>query len=313
MRLSLALCAVIALATPAHANNREKADTLFKQGKKLMSDKRYADACESFENSQKLDPTIGTQLNIARCYEEWGKLASAYTAYIAAERMAIDAKDDRAPKIRELLDALEPNVPKLTLHAPSGARDVVATLDGERVATLGEVMLVDPGPHTIEWSSGGGAKQRRTVPIDRGSESEVTLDAPVVGNPNRRDTKRLRTDPAAPAPGRTQRMVGIGLGGAGIVAIGVSSYMTLSARSDYNDALDMHCGGMKNNCDMTGLEVTRDARSTANKATVVFLVGAALVGGGAALYFLAPKRDSGVYVAPAMSSESVGVVLGGAL
>jgi tetratricopeptide (TPR) repeat protein len=329
MKWSVVSCAALALAlvaSDAHANNRDKADALFKQGKKLMAEKRYADACGAFEDSNKLDPGIGTQLNIARCYEEWGKLGRAYHAYLDAEKMAIDAKDPRAPKIRDLVVELEPNVPKLTIRVPSGApADLEVTLDGHPVEKLGEAMIVDPGPHTIEWSH-GGAKKTKTVPIDRGSESEVTLDvpAPATGNVLGGDATGPPADGVAPTPGRTQRMVGIALGGAGIVAIGISSYMTLSARSDYNRALDVHCGGMKNNCDMTGLEITRDARSTANQATVVFVVGAALVGGGAALYFLAPKAapatepgsrgdEPRVYLAPAISRGGIGVVFGGRL
>jgi hypothetical protein len=56
--------------------------------------------------------------------------------------------------------------------------------------------------------------------------------------------------------------------------------------------------------------------STANKATIVFFAGVAMVGGGAALYFLAPKgpasnERSALYVTPAISPDGVGVVLGG--
>jgi outer membrane protein assembly factor BamD (BamD/ComL family) len=65
MKLSVAFISIVALAATAHADNKDKADSLFKQGKKLMGEKRYADACESFEKSFKLDPVIGTQLNIA--------------------------------------------------------------------------------------------------------------------------------------------------------------------------------------------------------------------------------------------------------
>ena len=62
---------------------------------------------------------------------------------------------------------------------------------------------------------------------------------------------------------------------AGIAAIGVSSYLTLSARSKYNDALAAHCGGMTNGCDDVGLKDTHDARHQANIATIVFSVGLA--------------------------------------
>jgi tetratricopeptide (TPR) repeat protein len=322
MKLAYVLLAVsVALGTlagVADANNKDKAEAQFKRGKQLMADKRYADACEAFEKSFKLDPGIGTQLNIAKCYEEWGKIGRAFLSYQAAEKMAKDASDPREPKIRELIVALEPEIPHLTIKAPANApSDLEVTLDRRPVEKLGEPFVIDPGPHTIEWWITGSPKKTKIVVVDRGGESEVSIDIPVV--PSRKDTfVAAPVAPAGPPPGRNQRLAGIAVGGAGILAIGVSSYMTLSARGDYNDALDAHCGGMTNNCDMTGLEITRDARSTANKATIVFFAGVALVGGGAALYFLAPKgpersAERAVYVTPAVNPDGVGIVVGGTL
>ena len=100
------ILAVVAMSSLAYAGDKEKADTLFKQGKKLMAEKKYSDACEAFEQSMKLDPGIGTELNIARCYEEWGKVGRAWHAYKAAEKMAKDAGDSRADKIDGLLNHL---------------------------------------------------------------------------------------------------------------------------------------------------------------------------------------------------------------
>lgn len=331
LSITVALVAAVALVAPggtAHADKRGRADALFRQGKKHMADKRYADACEAFEKSQKLDPGIGTQLNIAKCYEDWGKLGRAYVAYQSAERMAKDANDDRAPKIRELIEQLQPNVPHLTIRVPDDApRDLEVTLDNRKIDQFNESFVVDPGPHTIQWWVKGSEKKTKIVPIDRGADSEIALDIPTPIDESdiagAGDGKPLETRDGE-TPGRMQRTLGVTLGGVGLVAFGISSYLTLTARGDYNDALDMHCDGMKNACDMTGLEITRDARSTANKATIVFVVGAALVGGGAALYFLAPdgpatpaeSRPAGaqsLYLTPALSPDSVGVVLGGRL
>ena len=70
------LIAVLACAQPALAET--KADTLFKKGKKLLAEKRYAEACTAFEDSDRLDPGIGAKLNVAKCYQEWGRLATAW-------------------------------------------------------------------------------------------------------------------------------------------------------------------------------------------------------------------------------------------
>lgn len=339
MKLAITLVSILvvtSLPDVAHADSKkERADTLFKQGKKLMGEKRYADACDSFEESFKLDPGIGGKLNIAKCYEEWGKLGRAYTAYLAAEKMAKDEKDPRVDKIHELVEALDTQVPRLTIRLPKNApRDLKVTLDGKPITAFGEAFVVDPGPHTIEYGVGDQKKQK-IVPMDRGSENEVTLDIPksmIEKSTGSGSTNTAKTDggdqndkstpetPASkPVPGRTMRMGGIALGGAGVLAIGVSSVMTLSARGKYNDALDMYCMGMKDMCDPMGLDITRDARSTANTATVIFLVGTAMVGGGVALYLLAPKGssrsaeedDQARYLVPAISPDGAGVVYGG--
>lgn len=320
----LALISLL-VASTVFAGNKDKADALFKQGKKLSAEKKYGEACPAFEQSMKLDPQIGTQLNIAKCYEDWGRLGKALVAYRAAEKLAKDAKDPREPKIKALIDDLDSNVPRLTIKLPKQANSegVVVTLDNNVITTFGEAMVVDPGPRTIEWTVDGGAKKQKIVNVERGGDSEVTLDVPkdrVVKKPPDGEHKVVEkpvTEPPGTAPGHNQRLGGLVLGGAGVIAVGVSSLMTLSARGQYNDALEMYCGGAKDMCDPMGLEQTHDARSTANTATVIFIGGALAVGGGIALYLLAPKAASATgseearYVVPSLTPDSAGVVYGG--
>jgi Tfp pilus assembly protein PilF len=81
----LAIAALLALsAGPATA---DQADELFARGKAQLSKKQYAQACVTFEKVDALDPGIGAKLNVARCYQEWGKLASARRWYADAEDM----------------------------------------------------------------------------------------------------------------------------------------------------------------------------------------------------------------------------------
>src|SRR5437762_1555797 len=80
---------------PPASPEKVRADALFQDGRKYLASKEFALACTAFEQSQLADPGIGTQLNIALCYEEWGKVAAAYRAYLEALRLAKEAKDDR--------------------------------------------------------------------------------------------------------------------------------------------------------------------------------------------------------------------------
>lgn len=53
------------------------AQALFEQGRALVIKGRAETACPKFEESQRLDPGLGTQFNLADCYERLGRLASA--------------------------------------------------------------------------------------------------------------------------------------------------------------------------------------------------------------------------------------------
>jgi tetratricopeptide (TPR) repeat protein len=305
----------LALAAPAHA---DRADQLFKKGKKLLAEKKYAEACTAFEQSDRLDPEIGAKLNVALCYREWGKLATAWRWFTEAEQMAIKAGDDRAKRIRALITELDRDVPrlKLTLPADAALDGVVIRLDGTELpaAELGEDRRVDPGPHRIETIV-GGATRSKTVAVERGG-TEVTLDVPVRPRPRGPVAK-----PATPAletsdPAQTRRWIGLGVSGAGVVAIGIAGIVTLRARSDYQHALDGYCGGVIDMCDDTGVSRTHSARHRANIATGVTIAGLAAIGGGLVLYFTArsePREriEHAFYLAPALG-DAAGLVVGGA-
>ena len=306
------ILAVLACASTAVADNRSEADALFKKAKKLHGEKKYADACPMFEKSDALDPGIGAKLNVAKCYEDWGMLARAYRWYTDAEAMATAAKDDRAAKIKELIATVDAEVPRLTIKLPAGvdAAAIDIKLDGKSIVDMiGKEQRIDPGPHEVTWVV-DGQKKSRMIPMERGGERDITLDLRAVAS---RAPKQ--TDDETPDPGRTRRLIGISVGAAGILGIGIASYLTLDARSSYNDALDTHCMGDKNMCSDEGLSITGDARSQANLATVITVIGLAAIGGGVALYLTAPKASdkekSAVYVTPVVTEGGGGLVVGG--
>jgi hypothetical protein len=321
MRLAtLGLALVLALTGTAAA---DKADALFKKGKKLLAEKRYADACSAFEQVDKLDPGIGAKLNVARCYEEWGRLARAYQWYVEAHKMAVETKDDRAAKIKERLEDVDGDVPRVTIRMPEGADPVAVTrlmLDGQPVvlSLLGEEQRVDPGPHVIEYTV-NGEKKKKMAPVERGGSSEVMLDIPKAKKTDKPDPGETPEKPgvvAPPVPGRNQRIIGISVASAGLVTMGIAGIVTLGARGTYNDAIGAHCMGTTTMCDPEGLTITRDARHTANIATVVTLLGGAALAGGIVLYVLAPAKSAGssehaLYITPEVGTHSGTVVFGG--
>jgi hypothetical protein len=316
---------VLGIAGPAHADKDEKAEQLFRKGKRLLADKHYADACAAFEDSDRVDPGIGAKVNVARCYEEWGKLGTAWRWYADAERMALDAQDPRSKRVHALLAALEPDVPKLTIKLPPGASaaNLALTLDGARLdaSALGTAQRVDPGPHQIAYNL-RGEPMEKTVAIERGGAVEIVLDPPA----KRRTPRPGKHAPDGDEPedqdgggrgtGRDRRILGLAVTGAGAVALGVAGIVTLRARSDYHHALDAHCLGNKDKCDPVGLTAADNARHRANIATLVTIGGIAAVAGGLAIYFLAPHAAShdehALYLAPDVAAGHGSLVFGGA-
>src|SRR3954470_25035714 len=75
---------------PARADVTDKAgaERLFDQGRKLMEAKQYDEACEKFAASQKLEPAVGTLLNLGECSEKRRLLATAWGYYREALALA---------------------------------------------------------------------------------------------------------------------------------------------------------------------------------------------------------------------------------
>lgn len=308
--------AVCVLGGAAHA---DRADQMFKKGKKLLAEKKYAEACLAFEESDRLDPGIGAKLNVAKCYQEWGKLATAWRWFSEAEQMAKDTKDDRASKIHALAEELDPSIPRLTVKVARDAdtSGVVIKLDGApfEISALGSERRVDPGPHQVDYTV-GGATRNKLVPIERGGSSEITLELP--------KKSRVSAKPEAESPVvadteaiQKRRLIGLGISGGGVLAMGIAGIVTLRAQGDYKHAISAHCRGATDMCDAEGLASTHSARRRANIATGITIGGLAAVGGGLYLYFTASKaaahgEEHALYLTPSIGGDGTGVVFGGA-
>jgi tetratricopeptide (TPR) repeat protein len=313
MRAALAL-ALVCLASQAAAES--KVDALFKKAKQQLAEKRYTEACPAFERVDELDPGIGAKLNVGKCYEEWGKLAIAYKWYADALSHAKSMRDKRHDKIKDLVENLDADVPRLTIRLPANADPAAAAvqLDGKPfpVAELGKEQRVDPGPHAIAYVV-SGKPRTKNLSIEKGASTEVELPFDAV-----------KEEPPPPGGGggsanagkNWRKLAGIGSGALGVIGLGVSSVLTLTARSSYKDALADHCRGATDMCSPEGLRLTSDAKSRANTATVIAIVGAAAVAGGVVLYLTAPKRpllgtERALYLAPSVDPSTASVILGG--
>src|SRR6188768_3528832 len=112
------LLVAVAVGAPAlaRAGDATLAESLFRDGKKLMTAGDYAKACPKLAESYAQDPATGTLLALAVCFEEQGKLASAWTTYSeVASRARAEGRVDREQAAREHVTALAPRLSMLTI------------------------------------------------------------------------------------------------------------------------------------------------------------------------------------------------------
>ena len=306
MRCWVALVAALVCGVASADDQKARADKLFEDGRRFLANKEYQLACTAFEESQKADPAIGTQLNIALCYEEWGHVAAAYHAFVEAEKSATAKKDDRAKGARKKIDELAPKIPHLVVTIPADADpSAVFLFDGKETErdAFKDDMLVEVGHHDIEARVPGRPPAKTSVELKAGEHKALTLDVP---------KPEVKVQVVAAPPRNSARLYGgIALGGAGVIAMTVAGFVALAARQDYNDAI-VNCSDTNVCTNKADFNATNDARSRANQMTFVALGGAALAGVGVYLIFTsAGKKSEKQAVVPLVGPHVTGLAIEG--
>lgn len=267
------------------------AQALFEEAGQLMKADRYAEACPKLEESLKLSPGAGIRFNLAQCYEQLGRLASAWSLYleVVAETRR-SGHEARAKVAQKEADKLRPRLGKLRIHVVAPIAGLVVSRDSaDASGQLGTAVPVDHGTHRVEASAPGYMPWTTSVVIEGTRVTDVTVPA-LQPTP---DAPRLPQD-----NGKTQRAVGLFAGGAGLAAMAVGVVLGVVANGKNDDAL-ARCNG-QGVCGADGLQLNEEALRLGNIGTAVFIVGAADVVGGAVLYLTGLEGDSGVRVAPHM-------------
>lgn len=329
---SIAAAIAVSWAAPAAAqsSNAALAESLFREGKRLSNERRFVDACPKFAESYKLDPGLGTLLNLANCHESEGKPASAWAEFSEAmARAKRDGDNERAQLAEEHVRALEPKLAHLSIGLAPGAAvaGLIVKFDARELssATFGLQIPVDPGRHQIEASAPGKQTYTQTfetpaLPTNLTVTVPALQDSPVAAAPapNAAPLPVAQTVPASAPPaaesGRSHTGLIVSGVATGLFAIGtgVTGALYSSKRSDFNAA------------NSSGDESRTDKHDSAQTLGTVNLVcaGGTLVSAGLFIYFLAasgshenpPSASARKWlVAPLVSPDSAGILLRGAL
>jgi hypothetical protein len=299
----------------AHGANQNpdavRAHALIDEGRRLMAAGDYANACPKFASSKALDPAPSTDLALASCYEKAGKLASAWDAFRAAA--AGSGAKGHAASAKKKAAAIESKLSRLTIAVAPSAQitGLEVRCQDEPVQALqwGVAVPRDGGEYEIQAAAPGKKTWSTRVEL-RPSKQSLVVDVPALEDaPPAPSAQTVASGEPAPAdavseapsadgehPGRTQRLVGLIVGGTGIVGVGVGGVVALMAKSQMNAA--------QNEANPASHSDSVSALNTGNLATVVVGIGAAAAVAGAIVWFTAP--DAPVTVGTSGSALLIG-------
>lgn len=275
------VCAQVESASAQRPDLTAAAEQLFEEGRALLAQNKLAEACPKLAESHRLDPAVGTLLNLGECYEKAKKTASAWATYIEADtlarRLGQVARAEFAADRAKLLGATLPMLSIDVTAMRDGSRAVTVKRDGEVIAEPAWRTFVpmDPGEHRIEAFAPGFRPFSRTIALAPGERAHVAVPA-------------LDADPAARAPSSSAlRPLGVVLVGAGALASGAGLYFGARADSKNDDARSNFCNGVT--CTSRGETLLGEADTAATWSTVLVSVGVTALVGGIVLYLAAPK------------------------
>jgi hypothetical protein len=284
------------------------AQALFERARALMAEHRAEEACPLFAESQRLDAGLGTQYNLATCYEAVGRFASAYTLFLEVAAAAKSrGQGDRAAVARARAGAVESKLSRLAIEVAAGQHaPVTVERNGSVVGApqWGLAVPLDPGSYRVTASGAGLVTWSREVKV--GSKPEVHVlkvpvlalarplaercdDASDVSCATASNMARAQTNDdgffAPPA-----RKAGLATLGVGVAGLTVGTVFALRAHSKNQSSENAGCD--ERGCpDNESLDLRRQALRAGDFATVGFGVGIAGIAATGILFWALPHPD----------------------
>lgn len=290
-RWVLATC-LVAMRAAGAQSDVESAERLFDEARSLMLAQRYEEACPKLEQSQRLDPGLGTRLNLADCYEHTGRPALAFQEFsqVAVESAAL-GEQERADVARKRAARLEAKIARLVVAVPLVNEpinlEILRNSSPIPRADWNRTLAVNPGRVTLEARAPGHVPW--TKHLDMPAGSSIRVEVPML-NPI---LPRAPTDLEGDGENAEQlRTAGVVAAGLGLIGVGVGTYYGLRAPVLYQRSQDQGCNA-QDECPEDALETRRRALRAGDTATVAFIAGGAFIALGATLYLVGSDHEKG--------------------
>jgi serine/threonine-protein kinase len=291
------------------------AQALFDEAKRLIQQGDARAACPKFEESQRLEPGVGTKLNLANCYEQIGRTASAWILFLEVESdTKRNGQIERQSMAHNRAAALLPKLSQLKIDVPQASRaaGLMVQRDGVPVGDpqWGLPIPVDPGEHTVQVGAPGKKpwQARITVAAEANLQS---VSVPLLENAPAEQKPALvvSAGPHSRAQ-RTAAYVSFGVSGASAI---VGSVFGLRAISKNNQSDAPEQCNPNNDCVASGATLRNQARSAGDVATVLFAVSGVALATGFVLLLTEKKQEApaatqitaGAFVTPSSAALSL--------
>ncbi len=280
--------------TPA---DKARADKVFREGREAAKRGEFAQACSLFAESQRLDPTAGTLINLADCSEKLGDLVAA-RGHLQQALGRLKPTDDRVPVVQKRLTALEEVIPRLVVRLPTDSpAGLHLEVDGREVplAEAGQPALLPPGMHEVTLTV-GDQRTRVQVRLELGRLTEARPDVPKPPPPP--PVASVSASPPPPVRGSWERPVGITLAGVGAASLVGALVVALAVLPNRKDTVREQCGSSAGfadpkACTSSGADAASSGRAWSVALNVALGLGIVAAGTGTYLLVSAPSGPKG--------------------
>ena len=294
------------------------AEALFRDGRDLMAAGKYSEACPKFAESNRIDPKLGTLMNLALCHDKAGRSATAWAEYVEAAGVARRlGQAEREQVARDRAGELERSLSHVVIDGPTATGETV-TLDAQTIGAgaFGTPVPVDPGDHVVRAAAPGRKAFAESFSLDGKSstrsvhlpELEPDATAGAAPQPAAAATVAPETSPAGAAtPGpSSMRTAGWITGGAGVVLVAVGSIFGVEAFSQKSTA-ESECDARY--CTQKGLDAIGAMHTSEAVSTITIGAGLAAIGAGAYLVLSHGPHEGAatVRVSPDVAARGVRV------
>ena len=191
------------IASVAAQQPETAAEALFRAGREASQRGDDRVACGRYRESYRLEPALGTLLNIALCELALGELSEAWR-HLQTVAHALPADDARVAIADQKLAELDRRLPRLTIALANDAPPELAVWIGSLrlgAASFGIALPMDPGSYTIEVRAQDRAARQYAVTLAEGEQRMLEVDVgPALGDPGSPAPDAHGEVSVAPAP-----------------------------------------------------------------------------------------------------------------